>query len=155
MCLIVDANVSHRVFGDNPTLAGERLRTALDNNRRKIVIGGKLRFELLQSDAFKTWFIQASLAGFVRDLADGEVNQRAERLRERAVCRSDDEHVVALALISRSHVLCTSDTSLMADFKNGRIVSPPGSISSADALANPKRQYNNLLKWTRVCKGCR
>ncbi|MDD9979746.1 MAG: hypothetical protein OXU81_00025 [Gammaproteobacteria bacterium] len=59
-------------------------------------------------------------------MADADVEARAHELRQQHVCVSDDEHVVALALVSGARLLYTNDAALIDDFKNREIVRRPG-----------------------------
>ena len=57
---------------------------------------------------------------------DEEVEDRANELRRRKACTSDDTHVLALALVSGARLLYPNDAALIKDFKNRRIVANPG-----------------------------
>ena len=55
MCAIVDANARDEVFGQRPTEPGRLLLDWLSRKSGRLVIGGRLKDELLTSDRFKTW----------------------------------------------------------------------------------------------------
>lgn len=122
MCAIVDANVSHEVFGDNRPEAGESFFKWLDTGRGILVVGGKLREELSQSQRFVTWYRQAILKGATVSVNDKEVAVATKVLQSQETCRSDDQHVLALANVSGARLLFTNDQDLQEDFKNRKIV---------------------------------
>lgn len=53
--------------------------------------------------------------------------------------KSDDPHILALALVSGVRLLCSRDTALHADFKNPRILRPAGSVYQ-------NRRHRHLLR---------
>lgn len=126
MCGIVDANVANEVFGHDRPPAGERFFDWLEDPRGQLVFGGRLRRELSRNQRFVQWFGVAVRLGRARSVADADVEARAHELRQQHVCVSDDEHVVALALVSGARLLYTNDAALIDDFKNREIVRRPG-----------------------------
>ncbi len=155
MCIIVDNSVRDNVFGDKMTVSGERLRNRINDQKRKLVVGGKLVRELSGAESFRNWLVQAQLADLVLEFPDSDVEAHTESVKRNSKCRSNDEHVIALALLSGCRVLCARDRQLREDFRDPEIVSKPrGKLYSIDQRANDKRQYENLLKWTRSCKAC-
>ena len=105
MCAIVDANVAHQVFGENRPPAGERFFEWLSGPRGQLVVGGRLLEELSGNVRLLQWLKSASLYGRARSVIDEDVNDRAEELRRNDICTSNDEHVIALALISGARLL--------------------------------------------------
>ena len=155
MCIIVDNSVRDIVFGEKMTVSGERLRNMINDQQRKLVVGGKLVRELSEAESFKNWLVQAQLADLVIEFPDSDVDALAEWVKHESKCRSNDEHVIALALLSGCRVLCARDRKLREDFRDPEIVRKPrGKLYSIDQRANGRLQYENLLKWTRSCKGC-
>lgn len=155
MCIIVDNSVRDIVFGEKMTVSGERLRNRINDQQRKLVVGGKLVRELSEAESFRIWLVQAQLADLVLEFPDADVEARIELVKRDSKCRSNDEHVVALALLSGCRVLCANDRKLREDFRDPEIVSRPrGKLYSIDQRANDRRQYENLLIWTRSCRGC-
>ena len=153
MCIIIDNNVRDLVFGNHVTMAGERLRNRIDNRRRRLVIGGKLLRELYQAASFRDWLVQAQLSQQVVRIGDADVDRRTEKIREKSICRSDDEHVIALALESGCRVLCSADEALKQDFTDTYIVpKPKGKLYSL--IRDDRRQRQNLMRWTRNCRAC-
>ena len=109
MCAIVDANVAHQVFGENRPPAGKRFFDWLSGPHGQLVLGGRLREELGKDAEVSKWIKTASLYGRVRSMIDQDVNGRTEALRRNNICTSNDEHVIALALVSGARLLYTND----------------------------------------------
>ena len=125
MCGIVDANVAYEVFGDGRPPAGRHFFDWLSSPRGRLVVGGDLRRELSRDHRFVRWLGAAARIGRARMMPDEDVDARTDELRRRDVCASDDEHVLALALVSGARLVYTNDAALIADFKNREIVSNP------------------------------
>ena len=157
MCAIVDANVAYQVFGEDRPPAGKRFFDWLSSPRGQLVVGGKLRVELGRDERFVLWLKSAIRFGRARSVPDEEVDDRASELRSEGVCTSDDEHVLALALVSGARLLYTNDTALIGDFKNRSIVAAPrGKVYTTaenDAVTNAHLRLladRNLCRTSRV-----
>ena len=127
MCAIVDASVVGTVFGlskDRPAAAQEFFEW-VDSGRLVLVIGGKLKAELLAYGNFGEWLKEALRNGAAHDVVDSELKQRGEDLRKSGDCRSNDTHVLALAQVSGARLLYTNDQKLIDDFKNRALISRP------------------------------
>lgn len=122
MCAIVDNNVASEVFGNRPPEAGKRFRNWLGNRNGRLVVGGKLLQELKGNSGFREWFQQNQLSGCLRQVRRSQVDVEEQRIKRENLCQSDDEHVVALAVISGARLLYTNDADLIKDFKDRRIV---------------------------------
>ena len=59
-------------------------------------------------------------------IVDAETN----KLVANGNCKSDDEHIIALALVSGARILCTTDADLMDDFRDRLLLAPQGKIYS-------------------------
>ncbi len=125
MCLIVDNNVRHEVFGETPTAAGSLFKNRIDNRNYQLVLGGGLLRELGEYGAFKRWFRTASRYGYVRRIDDQTVDDKTRQLLGDGECISNDHHVIALALVSGARLLFTNDHRLQTDFTNPLVVSHP------------------------------
>lgn len=144
MCLIVDANVAC-VFlaGDNPVI--EWLLRG--NGKGRLVASGLLKRELSKIDAVRRLLVQLERAGRLRSVNEAQLEAEQERLRLSGCCRSDDPHVLALAILSGARTLATFDRALTDDFHNARIISDPrGSVYKDGQL------HGHLLRHTpRSC----
>ena len=153
MCGIVDANVAHEVFGDDRPPAGERFFDWIASPRGRLVVGGKLRRELGRDHRFVRWLGNAIRTGRAREIADDSIEARADGLRRRGICRSDDEHVLALALVSGARLLYTNDPTLIADFKNREIVATPrGKVYTTAENNEVTAAHRRLLGDRTLCR---
>ena len=125
MCAILDASVVTAVFGGDAPPGAREFRRWIDSGRGRLAVGGLLRRELSSNDLFKSWLQQALLRGRARNVADDEVDREAAALEARESCRSNDEHVVALARLSGARLLYSRDHDLREDFKDARLLKAP------------------------------
>jgi len=122
MCAILDTNAVPDVFGKNRTPAGKQFFNWIDKPKPRfgLATGGKLHEELVQHTKFELWVEQAIFDGrvkvFKRALSD---------VGGAITCKSNDEHVIALARVSKARVLYSHDSDLCQDFKNSEIVPTP------------------------------
>ena len=122
MCAIVDASVAFEVFGRKRTEAGIRFRSWLDGKQGQLVVGGRNLGELIQNGNFRRWFQEARRSGGrVRQLRE-EIVGEGEKQIDYRLLRSNDSHVVALALVSGARLLYTDDRGLQHDFTNQQVV---------------------------------
>ena len=69
---------------------------------------------------------------------------------------SDDEHVLALALVSGARLLYTNDAALISDFKNRTIVATPrGKIYTTAENDNVTAAHLRLLADRNLCRTSR
>ena len=86
-------------------------------------------------------------------MADEDVEAHTDELRQREICRSDDEHVLALALVSGAGLLYTNDVALIEDFKNREIVQNPGGKIYTTARNNTvTAAHRRLLADRTLCR---
>ena len=153
MCGIVDANVAHEVFGDDRPPAGQRFFDWLASPRGRLVVGGELRRELSRDHRFVRWLGTATRTGRAQTMPDDNVDAHANELRQRAVCASDDEHVLALALASGARLLYSNDKALIADFKNREIVANPrGKVYTTAENNEVTHAHRRLLGDRTLCR---
>lgn len=156
MCAIVDVNVASEVFGDHRPPAGKVFFEWLVSSRGQLVVGGRLREELNRNAGLLRWLTSATRFGRVRFVSDDDVDDRAKRLRREGVCTSNDEHVLALALVSGARLLYTNDNALIADFKNREIVAAPrGRVYTTAQGAAVTRAHRGLLAARDLCRPSR
>jgi len=153
MCAIVDANVAYEVFGSDRPPAGERFFDWLSGPHGQLVVGGKLRDELARDRRFVQWLRSALRNGRARSVADEAVEGHTAQLRRDGVCKSNDLHVLALALVSGARLLYTNDTALIDDFGNREIVaSPRGKIYTTAMNADVTDAHRRLLAARNLCR---
>ena len=115
VCAIIDANVSHEVFGRNRPGAGVRFFKWLMSPRGRLVAGGKLLEELAKTP-YLDFALQLQSTGKLRNVDKRAVDGCADHLRATGACRSNDPHVIALAQVSGARLLYSNDQALHQDF---------------------------------------
>ena len=154
MCVIIDANAAHQVFGDDKTEAGEFLLSHL-SPRIKLAVGGELLDELERIGGFSRWLRAARRTGQARLVSDDEVNSEADALRAQGACQSNDHHVIALANVSGARLLFTNDNALQADFGNRQIIGGTrGRIYTTNQSTEVSATHRSYFsgRW-RLCDG--
>lgn len=75
--------------------------------------------------------------GSAKQFPNDQVTTEFQTVKNSGLCRSDDEHIISLARVSRSRVLFSRDQDLHTDFRNPALINGPrGSIfTSADQEA--------------------
>ena len=156
MCAILDANVAAQVFGadgaDRPA-AGRAFFHWLNSGRGHLAIGGRLRRELDRIREFQQWRREAVLAGRITLLSDEAVDRTAFRLQQEQTCRSDDEHVVAVAQLSGARLLYSNDTDLQDDFTDKALIDQPrGKVYSTRIRDDLTLAHRRLLANRNLCR---
>ena len=153
MCGIVDANVASEVFGENRPPAGKYFFDWLSSPHGQLIVGGELRRELNRNRRFERWLGNAIRVGRATTMPTEAVVARTEELRQRDICRSDDEHVVALALVSGARLLYTNDAELIDDFKNREVVAAPrGKVYTTAKDDRVTKTHRRLLADRTLCR---
>ena len=118
MCAIIDANVRDQVFGDAVTDAGKYFLDWLSPKRGgKLIVGGKLLQELGGLKNFQRWLRVSIKLGVAKVIPDDRVSSETTDLENRGVCKSNDAHVIALAMAGSARLLFTNDGLLQGDFR--------------------------------------
>ena len=154
MCAIIDNNVRHEVFGnsDVQTEAGEYFLKWLESRGGRLVVGGKLLEELSDYTGFGTWLRRALALGRAIRVSDADVDAETANLQSRNICRSNDAHVLALAIVSGARLLFTNDQALQEDFTNPQIVSGPrGRVFTTRVRQDFSNTHRSLLNRTDLC----
>ena len=122
MCGVVDNDVAFEVFGDRQTDAGRGFRNWLDKRRGSLAVGGDLLDELTANGRFREWYARNVQSGLILQISRARIAPIQRRLEREGQCRSNDKHVLALAIASGARLLFTNDNLLMEDFRNRNIV---------------------------------
>ena len=148
MCAIVDAQVSHEVFGADRSPAGIEFFSWINQGAGRLVVGGKLLEELRNSgDGFRRWARQAGLAGRLKKLNDREVQESTVEIENNEKIKSDDPHVLAVARIGGARLLYSNDQDLHKDFGNGLLIdNPRGKVYSTLKGQNFTSTHRSLLR---------
>lgn len=145
MCLIVDANIIHKVF-PSPSADHRPVQQALTGLKAMMVYGGQLRREYLQIRWFRTFLRRLDQTGAAKVFPDDEVDARTEAIRRAGGYRSDDPHILALAIVTNVRLLCSEDQDLSTDFTNREIIRDPrGSVYRRAEHAHLLRKHCRQL----------
>jgi len=150
MCAILDANVAGLVFASRTTeaeneSASKRFFDWIDSGAGSLIAGGKLLSELDKVSNFQKWRKRAVSTGRITILDGNSVNQKASQVAPR--CKSNDPHVIAVALISNARFLYSNDEKLQKDFRNSNLVNNPrGSVYSTRYNKNFTQKHRRLLR---------
>ena len=158
MCAIIDANVTFEVFGTKRTEAGVRFRDWLDGGRGRLVVGGRNLEELTRNRNFERWFREERRrgGGRVRQTRNEIISERQQALVRDGLPTSDDEHVLALALVSGARFLYTNDRKLKNDFLNAEIIrEPEGKVYTTHhggrRITRFTNEHEELLRTENLC----
>ena len=154
MCAILDTNVVHEVFGDDPAEAGIHFFRWVNSNRGGLVSGGRNYKELMDgSENFRRWVRQTRLKGALTVEDHGQVNELERGIVHSSSLLSDDPHIIALAQIGGVRLLYSNDGDLQRDFgRKDLIDNPRGRVySTRDSKAFDRRK-RNLLARKDLCK---
>jgi predicted nucleic acid-binding protein len=147
MCLIVDANAAGQ-FLAKPGAVRDWLLG--DKGQPRLAAAGALRRELAKVEDVRRLIVQLERAGRLRTADQVALDEAALHLRVDSRCRSNDHHVLAVAVVTGARTLATFDKALAADFKDGALISRPrGSI-----YQNPEA-HAHLLRHTPASCGVR
>jgi hypothetical protein len=149
MCAIVDVNNCHKIFGrtDVQTPAGKFFLDWLESERGRVVIGGtQMKREIDRVGRYDKWLKTAIARGRVRQERDNLVDAEANTLGGNPHCRSDDQHLLALARIAGARLLFTEDPDLQEDFRNHQIIANPrGKVYSTRIDHEVSKAHQRLL----------
>ena len=103
MCIILDANLFSEYLQNTPDMAP--VRQWLEGSKRR---RGKLAY------SFRDKLVELRRAGLLKEIPTAKVAEEEDKLPD---LKSDDPHVVALAVAGRVSVLVSKDQALHQDFK--------------------------------------
>ncbi len=141
MCLIIDANLIAITLSPNPPDAAKPLQAALYARRARGVYGGKLAMEYAKLKKFARLIGQLDRAGILRQVSTKDVDAESNRVKKSGQCVSNDPHIIALARVSSTRLLCSNDQNLHADFKNPLILNPVGNVYQNQSHAHLIRKF--------------
>ena len=151
MCLIVDLNRVIEVFGNVRQPCADEMLDWMNSKKCRVVVGGKLKRELLGHGPFALWAQTAMLDGRLRQEDDTLVDGQEANVKATGLCISDDPHIVALAQICGSRVLYSEDRDLRDDFRDGRLVSPAGKLLPMGDSSNDVKARRRMLNLRLLC----
>ena len=152
MCVILDTSARDNVFGQRRTAAGKQFFEWLETRQARLVVGGKLAKELAKSRAFEKWAEVAVSDGRITNFGKSEVEKETHILSENWAGKSNDQHVIALARVSKARILYANDQPLCDDFKDTALITQPrGKIYPTGESPNARKQRRQLLQRAKPC----
>lgn len=142
MGFIVDANCTHKLVdvSNHPDFAP--ILAALTTGGAKLVYGGtKLQSEYERVDEVRRLIVKLDQAGKTLKIRGELVDRRERELKDMNACNSNDEHVIALAQLSGTRLLCTHDGGLHDDFTDKRLIDKP-----RGKVYQSARQHQHLIR---------
>ena len=122
MCIVVDANM----FGAFKDPANENMESVwnwLRKKNGKIAYSNTKKFEEEWERGGMTSLIKLlRQSGQLKEIPPQEVEAKENELNRIDTIRSDDPHIIALAIIANVKVLVSNDRTLHEDFKNRNLV---------------------------------
>ncbi len=130
MCIIIDANMAHKLGNprhQRPPDAAARqvLNRLIGYSGLKLALGGKLAKEVLQLRVMQELVNELEKTGRVYKYDNKAIRERTKILIDAEACKSDDQHVIALAQVSRARLLYSQDRKLCLDFTNSALIAHP------------------------------
>jgi len=148
VCVIIDADVAALVFRDAPDPGFVPVLDWLSKPLRdgRLVYGGRLTKQLFRVARAQLAILELDRAGRATRFPDSEVEAERRRVKGFRLCKSNDEHIIALAIVSGARTLCSRDTDLHEDFKNRALIDKPRGRVYRDA------SHAGLLTHTASCR---
>lgn len=147
MCIIVDANRSTDFFQRGQEA---RIYRAVDQGRIKVVVGGKLLTEYRTAGVLNQLY-EYYRSGKARILPTHELIETAEDEYKQLGLRTNDTHILALAFVSGSRLLYSSDADLIDAFTGRDMLTPRGKVYTD----HPRRSSDALMAGERKrCSFC-
>ena len=121
VCIIIDKNKHGQFLQEPPTEDMQPIHDWIRKQGGKLVYstGGKFSEEFSgRAKARLDVYRQVNVAKLI---PPEEVEKKLNKL-DMDLLKSDDPHIIALALAAKVNLLCTGDRDLMDDFRNPRIM---------------------------------
>ncbi len=116
MCIILDANLFSEYLQNTPDMAPVRQWLEGSKRRRgKLAYSPTAKFRAeVRRHPFRDKLVELRRAGLLKEIPTAKVAEEEDKLPD---LKSDDPHVVALAVAGRVSVLVSKDRDLHQDFK--------------------------------------
>ncbi len=125
MCVIIDANVRDLFFNDPCDAELRPLWDWISSGDGHTVYGGKHTQEVFYTKTAARVLANWVRAGRASLVVDEEIDEEVSDLVASGLVQSNDHHIIALARITRSHLVSTNDQLLETDIKNKNLVDKP------------------------------
>ena len=129
MCLIIDNDVVRDILASQCSPAFTPIKEAIHSGQAVVVYGGKLKIEYIKSRHVAEELMVLDRLGLARQISDQVVDRETTIVRALSICKSNDQHIIALARVSGARLLCSHDQNLHSDFGNRSLINNPrGSV---------------------------
>lgn len=160
MCAIVDANSSGEIVASVPLAGAQAFKEWMATGTCCLAVGGrKYKRELgrgfsdperAKTTTISEWVRAIAQAGRRKTFDDDKIDTLADELRAKRRCRSDDEHILALAIVSGARILYSKDIALHRDFTNPELLNdPPGKVCPRNQTLGKTKEWLDRNK--RLC----
>lgn len=141
MCIILDANCLGLFVSADGSMAP--VSTYFIRNGSIAIGGSKLKAEYRNNKKFVSFLAELMKKGQVHKINDSAVDDLEGIIATRPDAKSDDPHILAIAVLSNARVLISHDQPLHQDFTSTNFFTPKGRI-----YQNPRhrRLLSNLPK---------
>ena len=152
MCIIVDTNRLDVFLSGQDNEDVKPIYDWLNNRSGKIVYSTGAKFNEEVKKSKRRALSELLSSGKARFVSGEELESERQRLIEDSDHRSDDIHVLALALVSGARLLYTEDQALRSDFRKGKWKNGKFIIGNPRGRLYSGRRNSNLLT-ADVCNG--
>ncbi len=152
MCAIVDRNAVGELL-KQPHEAAKGFYKWLKKQGTLVVGGKELREAIYRRSDYKERQAVSELrsAGIIFEVEDSILEKQASELRKNNLCVSDDEHIIALAQISRARLLYSKDKDLHKDFDNKDLIDNPRGVVYSTLIDTSFSKDRRELLQRQVC----
>lgn len=156
MCAILDVNRAHQVLPSSPSEPKDPLTKWVKDGHGRLIVGEKLLDELGNNSNIQRWITNLHRIGRIVSLTSKDrmdVKSRTKELRRLSTCKSNDEHIIALAQIKHVRLLVTADRDLRKDFRNRDLIDRPrGKVYPSGASLSKRKKF--LDRFEGCPSGC-
>ena len=137
MCIIVDANRLGKLLTEPPDEDAAPIRRWLQRPGGTLIYSTSGKFAEEIGAKARRQLASYRRAGKALLIPASRFAEEERRLQQSGRMKSDDPHVLALALASGARLLYTGDKRLVADFTDAKLISKPrGRVYSSRANAS-------------------
>jgi hypothetical protein len=119
MCIVVDANVAHKMRADDPD--GSPVLKWLLKGGGRLVVCNELLGEI-SDRKFLSTLVVLEQAGRLCRAEEDRVKAEKYIIENSGLMKSNDPHILATVRVSRCELVFSHDQPLHADLKNGKLI---------------------------------
>jgi hypothetical protein len=119
MAVIVDNDVVHEVFGDQPSFVSLR-DWLFEKKYAKLAYGGILKTQILRHRKYREYLTELDRAGKIVDIPSTDIRLEKKMFE----CNSDDPDIIAIVRLKGIRLVSTRDGALKHDLGRKRLTQP-------------------------------